>query len=69
MESTERIITSIPSNTIVSLVCPKGIEASLLSLNSTIVGLNIYGIKSLMGILLNNLFIKAEKKNIEEKLW
>ena len=52
-----------------SLVCPKGIEASLLSLNSSIVGLNIYGIKSLMGVFINQLFVQAKTENIEEKLW
>ena len=50
-------------------MCPKGIEASLLSLNSSIVGMNIYGIKSLMGVLINSLFVKAQNDNIAEKLW
>ena len=47
-------------------MCPKGIEASLLSLNSSIVGMNIYGIKSLMGLLINRFFVGAKNENIEE---
>ena len=50
-------------------MCPKGIEASLLSLNSSIVGMNIYGIKSLMGLFINHFFVGAKNENIEEKLW
>ena len=50
-------------------MCPKGIEASLLSLNSTIVGLNMFGIKQMMGVFINHYFVKAQNENIEEKLW
>lgn len=40
LEHTERVITQVPFNTIILLVCPKGIEASMASLNSVIIILN-----------------------------
>ena len=69
MENAEKSSTLIPTNTIISLVCPKGIESSMQSLKSSIVVLNMYLIKGLVGVLINKIFVGAEEKKIEEKLW
>ena len=69
MENAEKSLTLIPTNTIVSLVCPKGIESSMQSLTSSIVILNLYLIKGVVGVLINKFFVGAEEKNIDEKLW
>lgn len=69
MENAEKSLTLIPTNTIISLVCPKGIESSMQSLTSSIVILNLYLIKGVVGVLINKFFVGAEEKNIEQKLW
>lgn len=69
MESIEKMITSVPSNIIISTVVPKGIEASMLSLTSTIITLNLYTIKSLIGVVVNKLFTHVTNENLENNFW
>ena len=69
MESIEKMLTSVPSNIIVSLVVPEGIEASMLSLTSTIITLNLYTIKSLVGVIVNKLFTHVTNENLENNFW
>ncbi len=69
MESIEKMLTSIPCNIIVSLVTPDGIEASMLSVTSTIITLNLYTVKSLVGVLVNKLFTHVNNENLENNFW
>ena len=69
MESIEKMLTSVPSNIIISTVTPEGIEGSMLSLTSTIITLNLYTVKSLVGVLVNKLFTHVKKENIENNFW
>ena len=65
LEHAEKIMTQVPVNTIVSLVCPKGIEASISSVNMTIIILNMFVLKGLVGVLVNRLFVGVDNTNLE----
>ena len=69
LEHAERIMTQVTVNTIVSLVCPKGIEASMTSVNTTIIVLNMFVLKGLIGVLVNRLFFSVDNTNLEQKMW
>jgi len=69
LEHAERIMTTVPVNTIVSLVCPKGIEASMTSVNTTIISLNMFVLKGIVGVLVNKLFVGVDNNNLEQKMW
>ena len=69
MEGIEKMLTSVPSNIIVSLIVPEGIEASMLSLTSTIITLNLYTIKSLVCVIVNKLFTHVTNENLENNFW
>ena len=62
-------MTSVPVNTIVSLVCPKGVEASISSVNTLIITLNMFVLKGLVGVLVNRLFFGVDNTNLEQTMW
>lgn len=53
MESFERVLTQIPCYIIVSLVTPKGIEATMVTFTSTILTFNLFTVKALIGVYIN----------------
>jgi hypothetical protein len=53
MESFERVLTQIPCYIIVSLVTPKGIEATIVTFTSTILTFNLFTVKALIGAKIN----------------
>ena len=68
MEAIEKMLTSLPCNIIVSLVTPDGIEASMLSLTSTVFSICSLN-KGLMGIFINKVWVHANNSNLEDTLW
>jgi hypothetical protein len=69
MESAEKKLTEIPVYTIISLVTPHGLESSIISFTSTIISLDIYTIKALSGVYVNEIFVGATKTNLKNTLW
>ena len=68
LEGLEKFLTLIPVNVIVALVIPKGVEATTLSLTSTVFAICSLN-KSLMGIIINKIWVKANISNLEDTLW
>lgn len=68
LEGLEKFLTLIPVNVIVALVIPKGVEATVLSLTSTVFAICTLN-KGLMGILINKMFVHANNLNLEDTLW
>ena len=56
----------IPFNIILAKLTPPGIESSLMALSNTILNLNQFTIRGLLGVYINETFIGVEKENIEK---
>ena len=68
LEGLEKFLTLIPVNVIVALVIPKGVEATMLSLTSTVFSICSLN-KGLMGIFINKVWVHANNSNLEDTLW
>ena len=59
----EKIMTALPSNMIMSRVIPHGVEAVMFSLAHTIMNLNMFQLRTMMGVIINDHFVHVTKEN------
>lgn len=64
-ESLEIILTIIPSFILMSKVIPPGIEGTMFSLTVTLIALSNFVIRNLLGTVINDLFVKVTKENLD----
>lgn len=50
---------------IMSRVIPHGVEAVMFSLSHTIMNLNMFQLRTMMGVLINNNFVHVTKENMD----
>lgn len=65
-ESLEIILTVIPSFILMSKVIPPGIEGTMFSLTVTLIALSNFVIRNLFGTIINDLFVKVTKENLDD---
>ena len=53
----EKMMTALPSNMIMSRVIPHGVEAVMFSLAHTIMNLNMFQLRTMMGVLINKITV------------
>jgi hypothetical protein len=53
-QTLERGLTILPSQIIMSKLIPPGVEASMMSFSATIISLNQFTIRNIMGIYIND---------------
>jgi hypothetical protein len=60
----EKILTLLPSNIIVAQIVPPGVEASMSAFTSTIVTFNMFAVRGLVGVFINNTFFHVTRETI-----
>ena len=60
----ERLLTLIPSSIIVNQIVPPGVEASMAAFTSTIVTFNLFGLRGLIGALINDYSVQINRQTI-----
>ena len=62
--SLERALVMAPSHIIMAKLIPKGVEASMFAVSSTILSLNQFTIRATLGFLINDNFVFVTRKNL-----
>ena len=64
-ENIERCLVIIPSYIIMAKLIPKGVESSMMSLNTSIVAISQFAIRAWLGVLINDSFVNVTKENMK----
>jgi hypothetical protein len=59
----EKVMTMMPCNIIMTKTIPIGVEATMFALAHTIISLNMYTLRALMGVIINDNFIHVTKED------
>ena len=59
----DKVMTMMPCNIIMSKTIPLGVEATMFSFAHTIMNLNLFTLRSLMGVLINDNFVHVTKED------
>ena len=65
----EKGFSFFPSFVLVSKMIPPGIESTMMSLSTSIIILNQFLLRQLMGLIINDTFIHVTKKNMDNYIW
>ena len=57
----DKVMTMMPCNIIMSKTIPFGVEATMFSFAHTIINLNLFTLRTLMGVLINDNFVHVTK--------
>jgi hypothetical protein len=65
-DTLERCLTIMPSYIIMAKIIPKGIEGTLMAFSTTIVALNQFTIRAILGVIINNSFVNVTTNNLND---
>lgn len=65
-ESIERSLIMYPMFVIMAKVIPKGVESSMMALNTTIMNMSMYIFRSWFGVIINDNFVHVTKKSLDD---
>lgn len=65
-DTLERSLTIMPSYIIMAKIIPKGIEGTLMAFSSTIVALNQFTIRAILGVIINDSFVNVTTSNLND---
>lgn len=61
----EKALTGLPTNIIMSQVIAPGVEATMFAVAHTIMNLNMFTLRALVGVFINDNFVFVTKENME----
>ena len=61
----EKAMTLMPSNIIFSQVIPPGVEATMFAVAHTVINLNVFTLRALVGVFINDNFVFVTKENMD----
>lgn len=67
VEAIEISIFMTQSRIICARLIPPGVEGTMMAFSTTIIGIDMFAIRLVMGLILNQLFVGMNKDNMEEK--
>ena len=65
-DTLERSLTIMPSYIIMAKIIPKGIEGTLMAFSTTIVALNQFTIRAILGVIINDSFVNVTTSNLND---